>query len=250
MSDKNLQGKKALVTGGSRGLGAASARRLAAAGADVAIAYEKSTAKANAVLKDLHDLGVKAVAIQADQGRTEDAVRLVAEAVTQLGHIDILVNSAAVFVGSSLGSPLTAEETRRLWAVNLHGVVTTTSHAVSHMPDDGRIICMGTVTAQRAFVGGLADYNAAKAALGNFTRSWAHELAPRRITVNTVVSSMAETDMGIPKDSDMGRLALSMAPFHRYATPEEVAAAVGFLASPEASYITGTELNVDGGWNA
>lgn len=248
--DKNLQGKVALVTGGSRGLGAASARRLAAAGANVAIGYEKSVDKANAMVKDLEGVGVQAMAIQADQGRREDVVRLVAETARQFGRIDILVNSAAIFLGGGPMGSLSPEQTERLWAVNVHGVVTTTSEAVAHMPDGGRVISIGTVTAQRAFAGGFADYSATKAALSIYGRSWAHELAPRKITVNTVVCSMAETDMGIPQDSELGAMLLTVHPSHRYARPEEVAAAVRFLASPEASYITGTDLNVDGGWNA
>ena len=250
MYDKNLQGKIALVTGGSRGLGAATARRLAAAGADVAIAYVKSADKANAVVKDLEALGVRAMAVQADQGRREDVVSLVAQVAQRFSRIDILVNSAAIFLGGSLTGSLAPEETQRLWAVNVHGVVTTTSEAVTHMPDGGRIISIGTMTAQRAFAAGFGDYSATKAALSIYGRSWAHELAPRKITVNTVVTSMAETDMGIPQDTELGSMLLAVAPFHRYATPAEVAAAVGFLASPEASYITGTDLNVDGGWNA
>ncbi|KIF75970.1 hypothetical protein QR77_23000 [Streptomyces sp. 150FB] len=249
MAEKNLRGKVALVTGGSRGLGAASARRLAAAGADVAIAYEKSGDKADAVVRDVEHLGVRAVAVRADQGRREDVVRLVAEVAQRFGRIDILVNSAAIFVGGPLGS-LTPEETERLWAVNVHGVVTTTSEAVAHMPDGGRVITMGTITAQRAWTAGFGDYSATKAALSIYGRSWAHELAPREITVNTVVSAFAETDMGIPRDTDLGRAALASLPFHRYGRPEEVAAAVAFLAGPDASYITGTDINVNGGWNA
>ena len=250
MSEKNLQGKIALVTGGSRGLGAAAARRLAAAGADIAIAYEKSADKAKAVVQDLEGLGVRAVAVQADQGRREDVVRLVAEVAERFGRIDILVNSAGIFLGGGPMGSLTPEETERLWAVNVHGVVTTTSEAVAHMPDGGRIISLGTITGKRAFTSGFGDYSATKAALSLYGRSWAHELAPRKITVNTVVSAFAETDMGIPQDSDLGKSLLAIAPYHRYATPEEVAAAVGFLASPEASYISGTDIDVDGAWNA
>lgn len=145
---------------------------------------------------------------------------------------------------------LTPEESGRLWAVNVHGVVTTTREAVTHMPDGGRVISMGTIAAQRAFMAGFGDYAATKAALSVYGRSWAHDLAPRAITVNTVVSAFAETDMGIPEDSDLGRTLLGLAPFHRYAKPEEVAVAVAFLAGPEASYVTGTDITVDGGWNA
>lgn len=249
MTEKNLQNKFALVTGGSRGLGAASARRLAAAGAHVAISYQSSADKAQAVVKELEGLGVTAIAIQADQGRREDVVRLVAEVVERFGRIDILVNNAGISFAGMMGS-LTAEETERLWAVNVYGVVTTTSEAVAHMPDGGRIITMGSNAAQRAAVAGLGDYAATKAALSMYGRSWAQELAPRKITVNTVVAGATQTDMVIPQDSDQGRMLLALTPFHRYAVPEEVAAVVGFLASPEASYITGTDTNVDGGWNA
>lgn len=250
MAEKNLRGKIVLVTGGSRGLGAASARRLAQAGADVAIAYEKSTDRANAVVQDLGRLGVLAMAVQADQGRREDVVRMVAEVAQRFGRIDILVNSAGIFLGGGPMGSLKPEETERLWAVNVHGVVTTTSEAVAHMPDGGRIITMGTISAQRAWAAGFGDYSATKAALSIYGRSWAHELAPRNITVNTVVPSFAETDMGIPQDTDLGRAAIASLPFRRYVKPEEVAAAVAFLASPEASYITGTDINVNGGWNA
>jgi 3-oxoacyl-[acyl-carrier protein] reductase len=249
MPEKNLQGKIALVTGGSRGLGAASARFLAAAGADVAIAYEKSAEKAEAVVKDLEALGVRAMAVQADQGRREDTVRLVAQVAERFGRIDILVNSAGIFGGGPLGS-LPQDQMERLWAVNVFGVVTTTAEAVAHMPDGGRVIILGTVTGQRAVVGGLGDYGATKAAVSMYGRSWAHELAPRGITVNTVVPASSETDMQIPQDSDLGKMVLASIPFHRYAKPGEVAAAVAFLASPEASYITGTDLRVDGGFNA
>lgn len=249
MPDKNLQGKVALVTGGSRGLGAASARRLAAAGADIAVAYEKSANKASAVVKDLESVGVQAMTVQGDQGNRDEVLRLVAQVVQRFGRIDILVNSAAIFLGAPIGA-LSPAQTARLWAVNVHGVVTTTAEAVAHMPDGGRIISIGTVTGQRAFGAGFGDYSATKAAVSIYGRSWAHELAPRGITVNTVVCSPADTDMGIPQDSELGAMVLRAAPFHRYAAPSEVAAAVAFLASPEASYITGTDLNVDGGWNA
>ncbi|GHJ41672.1 SDR family NAD(P)-dependent oxidoreductase [Streptomyces sp. TS71-3] len=143
---------------------------------------------------------------------------------------------------------LSPKDSERLWAANLHGVVTTTAQAVRHMPGGGRIISIGTITGQPAFAGG--GYGATKAAVSRYGRSWAHELAPRGITVNTVVSAFAVTDMGIPQDTDLGRTLLSLAPSHRCADPEEVAAAVGFLASPEASYPTGGDINIDGGWNA
>ncbi|MET8829492.1 SDR family oxidoreductase [Streptomyces sp. NPDC004610] len=248
--EKNLRGKVALVTGGSRGLGAAAARRLAAAGADVALSYEKSAHKAETVAKEIEEFGVRAHAYRADQGDRDEAIGLVAEVAERFGQIDILVNNAAVFAGGGPLGSLSQEESRRLWDINVHGVVTTTTEALRHMPDGGRIISIGSVSARRAFAGGFGDYGATKAAISAYGRSWAHELAPREITVNTVVSAFALTDMGIPQESEIGKVLLSLAPFHRYARPEEVAAAVGFLAGPDASYITGTDLDVDGGWNA
>jgi 3-oxoacyl-[acyl-carrier protein] reductase len=118
------------------------------------------------------------------------------------------------------------------------------------MPDGGRVINLGSVAGERATVAGLADYSAGKAAVSMYARSWARELAPRGITVNAVVAAFAETDMGIPQDSEMGKWALATLPLHRYARPEEVAAAVTFLASPEASYMSGGDIRVDGAWNA
>ena len=249
MSSQNLRGRIALVTGGSRGLGAASARRLAEAGADVAIAYERSADQAAAVVAELQGLGVQALSVRADQGDQQQVKSLVAQVVERFGRIDVLVNGAGIFRGGPMGT-MSVEDRDRLWAVNVHGVVATTKEAVAHMPDGGRVISMSTIAAQRAFMAGFGDYAATKAALSIYGRSWAHEFAPRSITVNTVVSAFAQTDMGIPEDSDLGKRLLGLAPMHRYATPPEVAAAVAFLAGPDASYITGADINVDGGWNA
>lgn len=252
MSKKDLHGKIALVTGGSRGIGAACARRLATQGADVAISYVRSSDKATAVVDELTSLGVQAAAFQADQAHRDEVVRMVGEVVERFGHIDILVNSAGVVFTGPLGA-LSSEEVAYLWAVNVHGLVTTTHESVGHMPDGGRIINIGSIAGERACMAGLGDYSATKAAASIYSRSWAHEFAPRRITVNTVVAGFTQTDMmdmSIPADSQTGQMIQGILPFHRYANPEEIAAPVAFLASPAASYMTGSVVLVDGGWNA
>jgi 3-oxoacyl-[acyl-carrier protein] reductase len=248
-SDINLRGKVALVTGGSRGLGAAAARRLAASGADIAIAYAQSEVRAKAVAGEARDLGARAFIFQADLGSRDQAAIMVDAAAAEFGRIDILVNSAGVFLTGLMGS-LSAADSDRQWAVNVHGLVATTAQALKYMPDGGRIINVGSVAGERAYAAGFGDYSATKAAVSIYARSWAHELAPRAITVNTVLASFAATDMVIPPETDLGRQVLAGLPFHRYAKPEEVAAAITFLASPAASYMTGGDIRVDGGWNA
>jgi 3-oxoacyl-[acyl-carrier protein] reductase len=249
MAAQKLAGKKALVTGGSRGLGAAAARRLAGEGADVAIVYARSKDKAEAVVGELKDLGVRAAAFQADLGEPDQATRVVSDVAEHFGRIDVLVNSASVFVTGPLGA-LALDDIARQWAVNVHGLVAITLEAVKHMPDGGRIINLGSVNGERSAAAGVADYSATKAAVSAYTRSWAHDLAPRRITVNAVLPGPSDTDMGIPQDSELGKFVLGLLPYRRYASPDEVAAVIGFLASPDASYSTGSEIRVDGGWNA
>ncbi|MFC0542220.1 SDR family NAD(P)-dependent oxidoreductase [Kutzneria chonburiensis] len=249
MTDKALVGKVALVTGGSRGLGAATVRRLAAAGADVAITFHQRKDKAANVVADARAAGVRAEHYQADQGVRSEVEAMVAQVAADFGKIDIVISPAGIFTGGPMGTVPVAD-VERLWAVNVHGVVATTQAALAHMPDGGRIVLFGSVAGKRAGSAGFADYSASKAALAMYARSWAHELAPRRITANTVVPGWAMTDMAMPPDSDLGRQALAQIPLHRYAEAEEVADAVAYLVGPGASYVTGAEIVVDGGWNA
>ena len=249
MTEQQLRGKVVLVTGASRGLGAAAARHLAAAGADLALAYAQSADKAKAVAEEVRALGVEAEIFQADQGDVAQVGTMVDAVAERFGHIDVLVNSAGMFIGGTAGTIAQADR-ERIWAVNVLGLVATTERVLAHMPDGGRVISLGSIAGERAYTAGLADYSATKAAVSGYTRSWAHEFAPRRITVNTVVSGFAETDMGIPHDSPLGQRVLGDLPFGRYATADEVAALITFLAGPAASYITGSDLRVDGGWNA
>ncbi|WP_374390766.1 SDR family oxidoreductase [Brevundimonas sp.] len=243
-----LSGKRALVTGGARGIGAAIARRLAADGADVALTYEKSADKAEALAAELRALGRKAVAIQADAGSAAGAPAAVDGAVDGLGGVDILVNNAGVArMGAFADQPL--EDIDALLNVNVRGVLLTTQAALKHIPDGGRIITIGSTVGEKVGFGGITVYSASKSALESFSRGLARELGPRNITVNVVRPGATDTDMN-PSDGPMAPSVLPSLAIGRYGRPEEVAAAVAFLAGPDAGYITGDGILVDGGANA
>ncbi|HYD19621.1 MAG TPA: SDR family oxidoreductase [Patescibacteria group bacterium] len=247
---KSLTGKAALVTGGSRGIGAAIAKRLAAEGAKVAITYVSNKDKADAVVKEIQAQGGEAVAILADSGDRKAVAAAVTKTVQALGRLDILVNNAGVAV---LGSEGTPEEIQaaldRQFAVNVHGPAAAVDAAAAHMNDNGRIITIGSVMGDRAMFKGASGYSATKAAVAGYSRGWAHDFGARGITVNTVQPGPIDTDMN-PADTEFANVMKGMTALGRYGRPEEIAAAVAFLASPEASYITGTTLTVDGGINA
>ena len=249
---KKLKGKVALVTGGSRGIGAAIAEALADDGADVAISYAASAAKANEVVTALQKKGVRAAAFKADQGKTEEVRELVAQVNKEFGRIDILVNNAGVFVLGQVQEQArgnSIEDFDRMFAVNVGGVVSAVRAAVPHMREGGRIISIGSVVGEATPFPGAADYSATKAALLGYTRGWARDLGPKGITVNTVQPGPIDTDMN-PDDGDFAAAQKAKTALGRYGTSEEVAAAVAFLASPEAAYITGSVITVDGGFNA
>jgi 3-oxoacyl-[acyl-carrier protein] reductase len=243
-----LSGKRALVTGASRGIGAAIARQLAADGADVAITYEKSADRAEALAAELRALGRKAVAIQADAGSTDGPARAVEGAVAGLGGLDILVNNAGV-AGGTLFADQTLQEIDALLNVNVRGVILTTKAALPHLGDGGRIISISSVLADRVPFGGVTVYSASKSALQAFTLGLSRELGVRGITVNLVKPGATDTDMN-PADGPNAASMLPAISLGRYGQPHEIASAVAFLAGPGAGYITGTSILVDGGIGA
>jgi len=240
-----LAGKRALVTGASRGIGAAIARKLAADGADVALTYEKSADRAETLAAELRALGRKAVAIQADAGGVAGARAAVDGAVAGLGGVDILVNNAGISRGGLFADqPL--EDIDALLNVNFRGVLLTTQAALPHIGEGGRIISIGSVLASRVPFPGVTVYSATKSALEAFNQGLSRELGPRGITVNLVKPGATDTDMN-PSDGPNAPAMMSGISLGRYGQPEDIAAAVAFLAGPGASFITGTSILVDGG---
>lgn len=249
MTDVRVNGNVAMILGGSGGIGAACALRLAADGADLAIVCHRSAAKAAAVAVEAEALGVRADVFEADLGDLDQAENLADAVAEKFGRIDVLVNAAGTSARGTIGS-FSREQVARHWAVNVHGIVALTERVIGHMPDGGRIVMIGSASGERAVTAGFATYAASKAAISMYARGWAQDLASRRITVNTVLPGFTHTDLSVPADSDMGRQIIERIPFRRYADPEEIAAVVGFVASPQSSYMTGANIPVDGGWNA
>jgi 3-oxoacyl-[acyl-carrier protein] reductase len=244
----NLSNKTALVTGASRGIGAAIARRLAAEGAGVAITYTKGADAASRVVKDIEGAGGKAIAIQADATDPKAVAAAVEKTVKTFGRLDILVNNA----GTAIPKPFeeaTLEELDRVVDLNLRGVFIATQAALKYLSKGGRIISIGSCVGERDMTPGLAAYSATKGAVKMFTQGLAREVGPRGITVNNVQPGPIDTDLN-PVAGDWAKPQIANTALKRYGSVEDIAAMVAFVAGPQASYITGTSLTVDGGTNA
>lgn len=245
---KTLTDKVALVTGASRGIGAAIAKRLAEDGAAVALTYASSPHKAEEVVHAIESADGRALAIRADSADPEAVKNAVAETVKVFGRLDILVNNAGVVVVTPIDQ-FSTDDFDRLIAVNIKGVFVATQEAVRHMSEGGRIIMIGSVNSDLVpFVGGSV-YALTKAAIAGFTRGLARDLAPRGITVNNVQPGPVDTDMN-PVDGAFADSLRDMIPLHRYGEGYEIASLVSYLAGAEAGFITGASIKIDGGFTA
>jgi 3-oxoacyl-[acyl-carrier protein] reductase len=244
----NLSNKAALVTGASRGIGAAIAKRLAADGASVAITYARGAAAAAEVVKAIEASGGKAIAIQADATDAKAVAAAVEATVVAFGRLDVLVNNA----GTAIPKPFeeaTLEEMDQVINLNLRGVFVTTQAALKHLGSGGRIINIGSCVGERMGTPGLATYSATKGAVKMFTQGLSREVGPRGITVNNVQPGPIDTDLN-PAAGDWATPQIQNTALRRYGHVDDIAAMVAFVAGPEASYITGASLTVDGGTNA
>ena len=243
-----LTKKVALVTGGSRGIGAAIAKRLAADGANVAITYSKGADAAQSVVQAIEGAGGKALAIQADAADTDAVKSAVEKTVAAFGGLDVLVNNAGIAIAKTF-EETTLEEMDRLIDINVRGVFVATQAALKHMKDGGRIINIGSCVGERLMTPGLVPYSATKGAVKMFTQGLSREVGSRGITVNNIQPGPIDTDLN-PAAGDWAEPQVANTALKRYGNVDEVAALVAFVAGPEAAYITGSNLTVDGGTNA
>jgi NAD(P)-dependent dehydrogenase (short-subunit alcohol dehydrogenase family) len=244
-----LAGKIALVTGGSRGIGAAIVERLAREGADVALTYVSAEQKAQATVGLVESLGRKALAIRADSADPQAVAGAVQRTIASFGRIDILVNNAGIFHAGPL-QELSVEDFDRTMAVNVRAAFVAAKEAAAAMPAGGRIINIGSNLAVRAFGPGLTLYTASKAAIAGLTQALARDLGPRGITANVVHPGSTDTDMNPADGPGAAHQTSLMASAGGYAAPADVAAVVAFLASPAAQSVNGAAWTVDNGTNA
>jgi 3-oxoacyl-[acyl-carrier protein] reductase len=246
--NRKLEGKTALITGGSRGIGAAIAKRLASDGAKVAITYSKGADAAALVVKEIERDGGKAIAIQADATDAEAGKAAVEKTVATFGRLDVLVNNAGTAIPKTF-EETTLEEMDRVLDINVRGVFIATHAALKHMKSGGRIIMIGSSVGEHVVVPGLVPYAATKGAVKIFTQALSRELGSRGITVNNVQPGPIDTELN-PATTEWAVPQKAATALNRFGHVDEIAAMVSFVAGPESSYITGANLTVDGGMNA
>jgi 3-oxoacyl-[acyl-carrier protein] reductase len=246
--NRKLEGKIALITGGSRGIGAAIAKRLATDGAKVAITYAKGAEAAASVVKEIERDGGRAIAIQADATDAEAGKAAVGKTVETFGGLDVLVNNAGTAIPKTF-EETTLEEMDRLLDINVRGVFIATQAALKHMKRGGRIIMIGSCLGERVMTPGLVPYSATKGAVKIFTQALSRELGSQGITVNNVQPGPIDTELN-PATGEWAVPQKAATALDRYGHVDEIAAMVAFVAGPESSYITGANLTVDGGTNA
>ena len=246
--NRKLEGKIALITGGSRGIGAAIAKRLALDGASVAVTYSKGTDAAAAVVKEIERNGGKAIAIQADATDAAAGKTAVEKTVETFGRLDVLVNNAGTAIPKTF-EETTLEEMDRVLDINVRGVFIATQAALKHMKSGGRIIMIGSCVGERVMTPGLVPYSATKGAVKMFAQALSREVGSRGITVNNVQPGPIDTELN-PAAGEWAVPQKAATALDRYGHVDEIAAMVAFVAGPESSYITGANLTVDGGTNA
>ena len=245
---KPLSGQVAFVQGGSRGIGAAIVKRLARDGAAVAFTYVSSASKAEELVATITAAGGKALAIRADSADAVAVQHAIRQSVTRFGRLDILVNNAGVLVWGHL-EELTLDDLDRTLAVNIRSVFVACQEAAHHMGKGGRIINIGSTNADRIPMAGGSVYAMSKSALVGLTKGMARDLGPRGITVNNVQPGPVDTDMN-PADGESAEQLKGMRALARYGKDDEIASFVAYLAGPEAGYVTGASLTIDGGFSA
>jgi len=247
MNKKNdqLAGKVALVTGGSRGIGAAIAQRLARDGAAVAITYSKGEDAAAALVKAIENEGGKAIAIRADAADAGAVKNAVEKTFSSFGRLDVLVNNAGTCIPEPVAET-SLENFDRVFAINVRGMFVATQAALKHMKSGSRIINIGSCVGENVGFGGMAPYAATKGAVKMFTQGLARELGASGITVNNIQPGPIDTDLN-PAAGEWSVGQKALVPLNRYGRPEEIAAMVAFVAGPESSYVNGANLTVDGG---
>jgi len=245
---QNLNGKVAFVQGGSRGIGAAIAKRLALAGAAVAISYASSPKQAQEVVQAIEAAGGRALALRADSADAKAIVQAIDTTATAFGAIDVLVNNAGVLAMGPI-EDFKLEDFDRTLAINVRSVFVATQAALKYMGAGGRVITIGSTNAERMPFAGGATYAMSKAAIVGLTKGLARDLGPRGITVNNVQPGPVDTDMN-PENSEFASTLKGLMAINRYGHVDEIAGFVAYLASPEAAYITGASLTIDGGFSA